>query len=75
MPFLVLERSANYFMELWIMILLLRSSGIQTIFLTKEIFEIYLENLASDHVPSFATLVDVVESVLFQQNIKYSFNL
>ena len=76
MPFLVLERSANYFMELWIMILLLRSSGIQTIFLTKEIFEVYLENLASDHVPSFATfLVDVVESALFQQNIKYSFNL
>ena len=57
------------------MIPLLRSSDIQTIFLTKEIFEIYLENMASDNVPSFATLVDVVESVLFQQNIKYSFNL
>ena len=58
------------------MILLLRSSGIQTIFLTKEIFEIYLENMASANVASCATfLVDVVESDLFQQNIKYSFNL
>ena len=43
-------------------------------FLTTEIFEIYLENMASEQVPSFATLVDVVESALFQQNIKYSFN-